>query len=103
MLANEFRPGALAPARSGRDPAAAKDLGDSHVGDPEAELEELALDPPVTPARVLPGKSEVELPKLRIASLQTWWPAAVSGPLSADELAMPAKQGLGAGEEGGAT
>ena len=47
----------------------AEDLGDAHVGDAEAELERLTLNPSVAPARVLAGKSEDQLPKLGINRL----------------------------------
>jgi hypothetical protein len=101
VLAHEVRPGALAAARSGRDAAAAKDLGDAHVGDSEAALEHLALDSSVAPAWVLPGQPEDEFSKFRIALSTTRWPAAVSSPLSANELPVPAKQSLRARQEGG--
>jgi len=71
------------------------------VGDSEAELEQLALDPSVAPAWVLPGQPEDEFSEFRIALSATRWPAAVGGPLSANELAVPAKQSLRAREERG--
>ena len=53
MLADELAPGASATPRGGRHPMLAQDLGDTHVGDLKAEHEGFALDPTISPARVL--------------------------------------------------
>ena len=59
------------------------------------ELEELTLDPPISPARILPGKAQDQLPSLRsIRSDSHRTPARVKRPLAANEFAVPANQRL---------
>ena len=67
---------------------------------PDTELAELALDPHAPPPRVLPPKTEDEVRDLTIQ----WRPARASspvGPLTSNELAVPAKQRLGRDHERG--
>ena len=95
MLADELPPGGLAAARSRRDAVAAQDLGHPHVRDSKAELERLALNPAVAPARVLSGELKHQFPALRVAG-RVWAGRALTegGPLPPDQIAVPAEQGL---------
>jgi hypothetical protein len=70
--------------------------------DGEAKVEQLALDPPIAPARVLPRQPKDELAKLGVPSSPAGWPPPAGGPLCADGFAVPAKKGLRAGEKGSA-
>jgi hypothetical protein len=68
VLANEVAPRALASPWSWRQIVTAEHLADGEVGAAVAELEELALDAAIAPARVLPGQAEdefVEFPRRR--------------------------------------
>jgi hypothetical protein len=67
VLTDELAPGGLAAPRSRRDALAAQDLGHSHVRDLEAQLECLALDALVAPARVLFRELEDQRPPLGVA------------------------------------
>jgi hypothetical protein len=70
------------------------------VGDLEAKLERFALDPPIAPARVLPAEAKDQLPQLRIAGTAwTWRTLAKGAPLAADQIAVPAEQGLRTGQQ----
>ena len=79
----------------------AQDLGDAHVGDLKAELEGFALDPTISPARVLAGEAEDQAPELQVrrATAPRWAPA-IGGPFASEEVALPSEQGLRAGEQG---
>ena len=90
VLVDEVCPGAPTASGRGRDAAPAEDLGDAHVGDLEAELEQLALDSPVTPARVLTGEPKNELAQLGIPPPPAGWSAEVGCPIRADQFAVPA-------------
>ena len=79
---------------------ATKHLPDGQVGAAVAKFAELALDPAVAPPWVLPGDAKDQLVKL--ADGNCWLaarPSPVGRPLPADQLAMPPKQRLGAGQE----
>lgn len=58
VLPDELAPGGLATARSRRDAMAAQDPGHMCVGDPEAELECLALHAAIAQAKVLSGEPQ---------------------------------------------
>ena len=64
VLTDELAPGGLAAPRSRRD---AQELGHSHVRDLEAQLERLALDALVAPARVLFRELQDQRPPLGVA------------------------------------
>jgi hypothetical protein len=64
VLANELAPGALASPRSWRQTVSAEHLADGEVGAAVAELDELAVDTAIAPARVLPGEADDELVQL---------------------------------------
>src|SRR5262245_30540928 len=90
LLADELPPGGLAAARSGRDALAAQDPGHLHVGDAKPELERLALDAPVPPARILSGEPQNQRPPLRIAGRTLPGRALAKGrPLTADQITVP--------------
>ncbi len=55
MLANELAPGALTAPRRGRQAMTPEHLAHSQMGAAQAQLEQLALDAPVSPAGVLNG------------------------------------------------
>jgi hypothetical protein len=65
-----------------------------------AEAEEFALDATVAPARVLAGEAEDELVELGGSGAMSRWAAAVSRPLAADEIAVPAEECFGARQKG---
>ena len=78
-----------------------QDLGDAHVGDLKAELEDFALDPTISPVGVLAGEAEDQAPEHQLtrAAAPRWAPA-IGGPFASNEVAMPSDQGLRAGEQG---
>jgi hypothetical protein len=100
VLADEFPPAGLAAARSGRDALAAQDLGHPHVGNLKAQLQRLALDALVPPARVLSGEAKDTLTPLRVAHRARARRASMEGdPLAPDQVAVPAEQGLRPGQQ----
>ena len=78
---------------AGRDPQCPKDPADRGSADPVAELEELALDPLVSPAVVLGGESPDERGDLG-ADRRPARPVRIS-PLPRDQAAMPPEHGAG--------
>src|SRR5262249_44719617 len=95
VLADELPPARLAATRRRRNVLAAQDPGHLHVGDRKAELERLDLMPPIGPGWVLRGELQKALPPLRIASRTLPGRALAKGrPLAADQIAVPAEQGL---------
>jgi len=73
------------------DPVALQDPTDRRGAEPMAELEQLALDPAISPARVLPGHTLHQCGD----DVVDWWssgPVRIP-PLSAHEAAMPAQDG----------
>ena len=100
MLAHELAPGALAPARRWLKAMAAEHLADREVGTAVAQLAQLADDPPVPPALVLPGQLENEVVKLAPGARPLLAGSSpIGSPLTPDELSMPAEQRLGSGQE----
>src|SRR5579859_4647860 len=72
------------------------------MGAAVAELEHLALDPAVAPARILAGESEDEILDLRVEAAPASRRSTMEGgPLAANQFAMPSEERLGTGEEGG--
>ena len=64
VLADELPPGAMAATGSGREAVAAEQASNGEVGAAPAELEDLALDTTVAPARVLASDAEDQLAEL---------------------------------------
>ena len=85
--------------RSRVDAGAAQDQPDRRRSDPMAEPDQLAMDPPVTPAGILGGHPQHQLLEARTG----WWPAAATrnAPAAADQVAMPAQHGLRRHEQPG--
>jgi len=87
----------LPPTRIGvlercwRDPVAAQDPPDRRGADSVAELEQLALNPAVAPARVLPRHM---LHQRGDDVVDGWSSGTVQGPLFAHEMAMPVQDGV---------
>ncbi len=71
MLTKKLVPGALATAQRWQKAVATKDVAHGVVRAPTAELDELALDTPVSPPWVFPCKSQDE----HLAPGALWWPA----------------------------
>src|SRR6516225_9451169 len=70
------------------------------VGAAAVQLQELALDPAISPPRVLNRQANDQL--LAFGALP-WsaarWPSTVQGPLAADQFSVPAQQRLRADQE----
>src|SRR5215472_4801518 len=100
VLADELAPGALAATGSRRQVVATEHLADGEVGASITELEQLARDATVAPAFVLPGEPQDELVEIAAGS-RSLAPRSppVGGPLTADQLSVPAEQGLRPGQE----
>jgi hypothetical protein len=90
--AQELPPAGVGVPRWRRwDVVALEDPADRRGADPVAEFEQLALDPAVAPARVLPRHP---LHQRCDAGIGRWPPGAASGRSTpAHELAMPAQDG----------
>ena len=58
LLADERPPGGTAPTRRGRDPLGSEKIANRGLRDREADLLELADDPPMAPARVLAREAQ---------------------------------------------
>jgi hypothetical protein len=100
VLADELAPGTLAAAWGRWRAVAAEHLADGEVGAAVAESEEFALDAAVAPVRVLAGEARDELVEFAGSRTLSARSPAVGCPLSADELAVPAEEGLRTGQEG---
>ena len=67
-----------------------------------AQLQQLTLDPAIAPARILPGQLQDQLVELAgPSSIGARRTASISRPLTTDQLAMPAEEGLRADEQSG--
>ncbi len=77
---------------------APEDVSNRQVGAAVAQLQQLTLDPPKAPARILRGQTKDELVKLTGSCLLTTRSLRVRRPLSPDQLTMPAEEGRGAGQ-----
>jgi len=95
MPGQELPPGAGAPAaqRRRRDVAALEDIADRRAADGVAELGQLALEPPVAPARVLTRQPQEQRLHCGIQPRTAADLAPSVGPFPAHELAMPAQHG----------
>jgi hypothetical protein len=94
LRAQELPPAGVGVSQRRRwDAVALKDPPDCRGADAVAELEQLALDPRVPPARVLPRHPHYQGGE---AVLDRWPSGPVGvGPSSADEAAMPAQDRVG--------
>ena len=93
LRAQELPPaGVGVPHRRWWDPVASKDPPDRRGADAVAECEQFALDPDVSPARVLPRHPHHQVGE----DVVDRWPSGPVrvGPSSADEAAMPAQDGV---------
>ncbi len=100
LLAQERPPGCGRPARGGIQPMTAKGVADRRCRDPHAKAQELALDPLVAPAGVLPSQAEDQL----LYRVVEWWSPYSSmrvGPGASDQPPVPAQQGLRLDEKAG--
>jgi hypothetical protein len=91
LAAQKHRPAHRCAPRRGLEPRRGKQPPDGARRDAEAELQQLARDPLVAPARVLTRKPQNECPQRSLRR----WPAGAAlrvGPFPAHELAMPAQQ-----------
>ena len=79
---------------------APKDVSNREVGAAVSQLQQLTLDPPKAPTRILRGQTKDELVKLTGSGLLTTRSLEVRRPLSPGQLTMPAEEGLGAGQQG---
>ena len=89
----ELPPGRRCPAGRGREPGCGQDPPDGSRADAIAEAEELTLDAPVPPPRVLTGQPPDQLADLL-------WDRRTSGgvrvgPLVLDDAPVPGEQGAG--------
>ena len=78
-----------------------QDVADGAVRAAAAELQEFALDPAISPPRVLAGKAPDQLLALgALAGSPAWWSPSVQRPLPTDQLPVPAQQRLRADQKG---
>ena len=100
LLAQERRPGGGHPPWRRVEPVAAQRHADRGGRDPNAEVQQLALDALVAPAGILRGESDDQPLHVIVDSR----PAGVVlrvGPGAGDEAPVPAQQRLGLDEEAG--
>src|SRR6266487_6234776 len=87
----ELAPVLLEPLRRRLDPRLLQNRPDRARGQLDPKPDQLALDPPVAPARVLPREPHHELTDLRSSR----WPARTAmrvRPAAGDQLAMPTQK-----------
>ena len=94
----ELRPCRSDPPRRRPKTSPAQHVRDRRGGDPDAELEQLALDPEVAPPCVFPGHPKDQLAHRRI-DRRTPWPATVR-PFPTHERAAPAGERVGTDRKG---
>jgi hypothetical protein len=87
LLAQELPPAGARSPRCGLDAVAVEDVPDAARRQWDAEPDQLAVDPLVSPTRILRSETEDQLSRLRDQPR----PARV-GPAAADELTMPAEK-----------
>jgi len=94
LRGQELSPGRSFSSGCGIESGILQDLPDSRGCHAMAESDQLAVDPPVAPARILAGHPQHQRPDRR----RRGWSARSSvrvGPATGDELGMPARQGSG--------
>ena len=102
--AQEGSPRETAPAWGRWHTALPEDRPDGCAGDRVAQLEHLAPDALVSPARILPGEPEDQLAAVGRERWTAWVAApAESSPFPSDKLPMPPQQGLRTYREAAAT
>jgi hypothetical protein len=90
-----------AAAGSGSEPLSAQDVADRGDGGNDAELLELAMDPPVAPPRVLGRQPDDEVPNVSGDGRPTGTaPSPVQAPFPFDYLPVPPQQRGGSDDEG---
>jgi hypothetical protein len=95
MGSQELPPGQLGSSTGGRHMGAPQDRANRGRGDRAAELEKLASNPEVAPARVLLRHPDDQLPAfLRERRPTSAWAIAISRPALPHEIAVPAEDGL---------
>src|SRR5262249_45727939 len=98
MRPQKSRPARLLPPRRGLDPGLMEDRPDRARGQRDPETDQLPLDPPVTPTRVLPCEPNDKLPDLdrcrrpARAAMRTHPPARAQLPMPAQKRARPHEQ-----------
>jgi hypothetical protein len=93
VLTDELAPGALAAAWGRQESVLPQDVGHGAGRQAAAELQEFALDPAVSPPRVLAGEPKDQLLALEaLAGPAAWWSPSVERPLPMDQLPVPAQQ-----------
>jgi hypothetical protein len=99
VLAQERPPGAVGTPRRRVEPVAPQRGPDRGCGGLHAKMEQLALDAPVAPARVLRRQPDGQLLHVR----GQWRPASLVrvGPGAGDQASVPAQQRVGRDEEAG--
>lgn len=98
--AKEAAPGLVAASsRRGRQAVSAQDAADRPGGDPVPQAAQLALDPLISPRRVLGGQSH----DLGCQVVADRWPARCSrlAPFAGDQTAMPPQDGAGSDQPAG--
>jgi hypothetical protein len=96
--AQELLPGRSRPSRCRADASLVQNLPYRARGDLIAEADQFTVNPAMPPGRVLLGDSQHEVADLA----SDRWPAGSGvriGPVPGDQLAMPAQQRRGRGEE----
>lgn len=91
LSAQEVGPALLKPPRRRIDPRVPQDRPDRASRELETETDQLALDPPVPPARVLPRKPHDELPNLGTRRGPAGTTVRIR-PAARNQIAMQAKQ-----------
>ena len=86
------------PSWRGIQAGGVEDVGDRGGGHAEAELEQLAADALIAPARVLAGEAADEVAEVRSDGGPATLAVSVS-PLAGDQLAMPTQEGVGCDHE----
>jgi len=100
VLADEGLPAALASPRCRAEVMATEDPEHGQVGAAHTELDDFALDAAVAPSWVLSRESNDGLAEqVTVAGSLPAWPRSIRRPASADQLAVPTQQSLGAGEQ----
>src|SRR5207247_1246747 len=91
LLAQELPPAHTYASRCGLDAVAVEHVPDAARRQRNSEPDQLAMDPLVSPARVLRRQPRDQLSRLR-EQLRSARPSALIRPAAADEFAMPAQK-----------
>jgi hypothetical protein len=99
VLTNELLPGAEAATRGGHQIMTTENAANGDMGAAIAELQQLALNATVAPARVLPSQAHDQLVKLARGRKLPAWALTKGRPFPADNFPVPAEERLAAGQE----